>query len=94
MSDRNPRFIILSFSLLCSKISKETGKKEKKKHYHKTINDFLNFLPFFFLRYNFLFYKASGTSLVVCRVDRNPPANAGDIGWIPGPGGFHVPQSN
>lgn len=75
--DRNPRFITLSFSLLYSTISKETGKEKKKKHYHKTINVFFHFLPFFFLRYNFLFYKASGTSLVVCTIDGNPPAKAG-----------------
>jgi len=24
-------------------------------------------------------------------VDRNPPANAGNMGLIPGPGGFHMP---
>ena len=35
-----------------------------------------------------------GTSLLVGTVDKNPPANARDIGSIPGPGGFHVPQSN
>ena len=27
-------------------------------------------------------------------VDRNPPANAGDTGSVPGLGGFHMPQSN
>ena len=27
-------------------------------------------------------------------VDRNPPANAGDMGSIPGLGGFHKLQSN
>ena len=27
-------------------------------------------------------------------VDKNPPANAGDIGLIPGPGRFHMLQSN
>ena len=27
-------------------------------------------------------------------VDKNPPANSGDMGSIPGPGGFHMPQSN
>lgn len=27
-------------------------------------------------------------------VDTNPPANAKDTGPIPGPGGFHVAQSN
>ena len=27
-------------------------------------------------------------------VDKNPPANAGDKGLIPGLGRFHVPQSN
>ena len=25
---------------------------------------------------------------------KNPPANAGDRGSIPGPGGSHMPQSN
>ena len=25
---------------------------------------------------------------------KNPPASAGDTGSIPGPGRFHVPQSN
>ena len=29
-----------------------------------------------------------------CPVVKNPPANAGDTGWIPGMGRFHVPQSN
>ena len=27
-------------------------------------------------------------------VDKNPPTNAGDIGSIPGPGRFHMPQRN
>ena len=27
-------------------------------------------------------------------VDKNPPANAGDMGLIPGPGRFHMPQVN
>ena len=27
-------------------------------------------------------------------VVKNLPASAGDVGLIPGPGGFHVPQSN
>ena len=27
-------------------------------------------------------------------VDKNPPANAGDVGSIPGLGGFHMPQNN
>ena len=27
-------------------------------------------------------------------MEKNPPANAGDTGSIPGPGRFHVPQSN
>ena len=27
-------------------------------------------------------------------VDKNPPCNTGDMGSIPGPGGFHMPQSN
>ena len=27
-------------------------------------------------------------------VDKNPPANAGNAGLIPGPGGFHTLQSN
>ena len=27
-------------------------------------------------------------------VVKNPPANAGDMGSIPGPGGSHMPQSN
>ena len=27
-------------------------------------------------------------------VDRNPPANAGDMGWIPGLGRSHMPRSN
>ena len=27
-------------------------------------------------------------------VDKNPPANAGDIGLIPVPGTFHIPQSH
>ena len=27
-------------------------------------------------------------------VDKNPPADAGDRGLIPGPGRFHMPQSN
>ena len=27
-------------------------------------------------------------------VDKNSPGNAGDTGSIPGPGRFHIPQSN
>ena len=27
-------------------------------------------------------------------VVKNPPANAGDTGSSPGPGGYHMPQSN
>ena len=27
-------------------------------------------------------------------VVKNPPANAGDTGSIPGPGRFHMPRSN
>ena len=27
-------------------------------------------------------------------VDKNPPASAGDMGSIPDPGRFHMPQSN
>ena len=27
-------------------------------------------------------------------VVKNPPANAGDTGWSPGPGRAHMPQSN
>ena len=27
-------------------------------------------------------------------VDRNPPAGAGDMGWVPGPWTFHMSQSN
>ena len=27
-------------------------------------------------------------------VDRNPPANAGAAGSVPGLGGFHMPQSS
>ena len=27
-------------------------------------------------------------------VDKNPPGNAGDMGLTPGPGRFHMPQSN
>ena len=27
-------------------------------------------------------------------MDRNSPANAGDVDFIPGPGRFHVPQSD
>ena len=27
-------------------------------------------------------------------VDKNPPDNAGDTGWIPGPGKFLMPRSN
>ena len=31
-----------------------------------------------------------GTSLAVGAVDKNPPANAGDMGSIPGLGRFHM----
>ena len=34
--------------------------------------------------------KWERTSLVV----QNLPANAGDMGWIPGPGRFHMPRGN
>ena len=27
-------------------------------------------------------------------VEKNPPANTGDAGLIPGPGRFHMPRSN
>jgi len=27
-------------------------------------------------------------------VVEDPPANAGNVGWIPGPGRFHMPRSN
>ena len=27
-------------------------------------------------------------------MDKNPPANAGNMGSIPGPGRFHMPWSN
>ena len=27
-------------------------------------------------------------------LDKNPPANAGDVGSIPGPGRFHMPRSS
>ena len=27
-------------------------------------------------------------------VVKNPPANAGDTGWSPGPGRSHMPQNN
>ena len=27
-------------------------------------------------------------------VVKNPPANAGDTDWLPGPGWLHMPQSN
>ena len=27
-------------------------------------------------------------------VDENPPANAGDVGSVSGPGRFHMPQSD
>jgi len=27
-------------------------------------------------------------------VDKNLPANAGDMGLIPGPGRFHIPHNN
>ena len=33
-----------------------------------------------------------GTSLV--KGVKNPPANAGDTGSVPGPGGFHTPPGN
>ena len=29
-----------------------------------------------------------------CTRGKNPPANAGDIGSIPGPGRLHMPQGN
>ena len=29
-----------------------------------------------------------------CAVDKNPPANEGDTGSIPGLGRFHMPRSN
>ena len=33
-------------------------------------------------------------TLLVGTVDKNPPANAGDTGLIPGLGIFHMPRSN
>ena len=45
-----------------------------------------------FLKY-YIFFKSTwdfpGGTVV-----KNPPANVGDTGSIPGPGGSHMPQSN
>ena len=52
---------------------------------------------FTFLDFGFLFQRTQsevvGTSLVVQWV-KNLPANAGNMGWIPGPGRFHMLRSN
>ena len=32
--------------------------------------------------------------LLVAKVDKNPPANAENMGLIPSPGGFHKPRGN
>ena len=42
---------------------------------------------FSYLRYSVLDFSGGA-------VDKNPPANAGDMGLIPGPGRSHMPQSN
>ena len=38
-------------------------------------------------------HKCSSLDLPGCTVNKNPPANAGDMGSIPGPGRFHMPWS-
>ena len=38
--------------------------------------------------------KAKKTGLPGGTVVKNPPANAGDMGSIPGPGRSHMPRSN
>ena len=44
----------------------------------------------------FLFYAFESNILDFSdgRVDKNPPANKGDMGSIPDPGRFHMLQSN
>ena len=39
-------------------------------------------------------WSDSAAAAVGGAVDKNPPANAGDMGLIPGQGRFHMPQSN
>ena len=39
-------------------------------------------------------YKKRGEDFPGATVDKNLPANAGDMGSIPGPGRSHMPQSN
>ena len=39
-------------------------------------------------------YKADILDFPGGRVDKNPPANAGDTGWIAGLGRFHMPWGN
>jgi len=46
-------------------------------------------------KYIFYFYlKKSKEDFPGGPVVKNPPANAGDVGLIPGPERFHMPRSN
>ena len=40
-----------------------------------------------------MFYKCEHAGFSGGSVVKNPPANAGDMGSIPSPGGSHMPQS-
>ena len=41
-----------------------------------------------------IYFKYSSVGLPGGVVDKNPPANEGDMGLIPGTGRFHMLQSN
>ena len=43
----------------------------------------------YYKTYNILSVRLPGDAVV-----KNPPANAGDMGFIPSPGRSHMPQSN
>lgn len=39
-------------------------------------------------------FQECGQKTPGCTLDESLPANAGDLGLIPGPGRFHMPESN
>ena len=74
-------------------------------HDHKYFSFYFLFFFFFSISfYTFLFHSVYMYYLKTLKifiwgfpgsaVVKNPPANSGDTGWCPGPGGPHMPQSN
>ena len=51
-------------------------------------------MAFSMLKINFVLLKQDSWDFPGGAVVKNPPANAGDMGSIPGPGRSHMPQGN